>query len=244
MDYYSVPDQQLLWVDENGLNKRAEAVIAEIGKADDYGLRASDYALPKTDGFKAGDANVKNWLADAEIQINYAVLAYANDARGGRIDPQRLSENLDPNLALPNPSEVLNSIAIRADPAAYLRSFQPDQPQFEALRQKLIEIRGGGKPAEPDSNPTRSRSPTDRFSSSASRMSKWHCFGNGSTFRTQAGADEKMFDQDVLEAVKRFQSEHGSVPDGLVGAGTRRMLNNQHEAAASSWQASRRSRRF
>ncbi len=93
MDYYSAPDQQLLWVDENGLTKRAEAVVAEIGKAEDYGLRASDYALPKTDDFKAADANAKDWLADAEIQINYAVLAYAKDARGGRIDPQRLSES-------------------------------------------------------------------------------------------------------------------------------------------------------
>ena len=59
------------------------------------------------------------------------------------------SENLDPTLALPDPAEVLGSIAIRSDPAAYLRSFQPDQPQFEALRQKLLEARGGGKPAEP-----------------------------------------------------------------------------------------------
>ena len=55
----------------------------------------------------------------------------------------RISKNLDPSLALPNPSEVLESIAIRSDPGAYLRSFQPDQPQFEALRQKLLELRGG-----------------------------------------------------------------------------------------------------
>src|SRR6185312_12410182 len=81
--------------------------------------------------------------ADAEIKISYAVLGYARDARGGRIVPARLSPNLDPSLALPNPSEVIESIAIRSDPAAYLRSFQPDQPQFEALRQKLIELKGG-----------------------------------------------------------------------------------------------------
>ncbi len=77
------------------------------------------------------------------MKVSYAVLDYAKDARGGRIEPLRLSKNLDPTLALPNPSEVIESIAIRSDPAAYLRSFQPDQPQFEALRQKLIELRGG-----------------------------------------------------------------------------------------------------
>ena len=110
--------------------------------------RASDYTLPNFDGFNAGGAKATDWLADAEIKISYAVLDYARDARGGRIDPQRLSENLDPTLALPDPFEVIQSIAGRTDPAMYLRSFQPDQPQFEAPRRKLIEMRsadGGSK---------------------------------------------------------------------------------------------------
>ena len=94
------------------------------------------------DGFNVNDAKATDWLADAEIKISYAVLDYSRDARGGRIDPQRLSENLDPTLTLPDPSEVIQSIATRDDPATYLRSFQPDQPQFEALRRKLIELRG------------------------------------------------------------------------------------------------------
>jgi hypothetical protein len=35
--YYVLADQGLLWVDENGLNERGKAAIAEIKKADDYG---------------------------------------------------------------------------------------------------------------------------------------------------------------------------------------------------------------
>jgi murein L,D-transpeptidase YcbB/YkuD len=139
--YYAVPDQRLLWINENGLTERGKAIIAEIKKADDYGLRASDYALPNPDGFNANDAKA-DWLADAEIKISYAVLDYARDARGGRLNPQHLSENLDPTLVLPDPSEVIVAIAVCSDPASYLRSFQPKQPQFEALRRKLIELRG------------------------------------------------------------------------------------------------------
>ena len=37
----------------------------------------------------------------------------------------------------------MESIAIRSDAAVYLRSFQPDQPQFQALRKALIAARGG-----------------------------------------------------------------------------------------------------
>ena len=36
---------------------------------------------------------------------------------------------------------------------------------------------------------------------------------------------ETKFDEEVAEAVRRFQIAHGAVPDGAVGAGTRRLLN-------------------
>ena len=107
VEYYSVPDQHLLWVDESGLNERAKAVMEEISRADEYGLRAADYELPKAEGFNAHDGSATKWLADAEVKISFAVLGYARDARGGRIDPSRLTENLDPTLALPDPLEVL-----------------------------------------------------------------------------------------------------------------------------------------
>src|SRR3990170_1849333 len=41
VEYYAVPDQKLLWVDENGLTERGKSVVAEIEKANEYGLRAS-----------------------------------------------------------------------------------------------------------------------------------------------------------------------------------------------------------
>ena len=64
--------------------------MAEIGKADDYGLTASDYSLPNPAGFNASDLKSRDWLADAEVKVSYAVLDYAKDARGGRIEPLRL----------------------------------------------------------------------------------------------------------------------------------------------------------
>jgi L,D-transpeptidase YcbB len=222
VEYYAVPDQPLLWVDENGLNERAKLAMSEIAKADDYGLRASDYALPKAE-FKAADAKAADWLADAEVKISYAVLDYANDARGGRLDPQRLSENLDPSLALPDPSEVIGSIAFRSDPGAYLRSFQPDQPQFEALRQKLLDARGGRVADAP--KPDIVTIPDGPVLKLGVENEQVALLRKRLDVQSEPGANENMFDRDVLEAVKRFQYAHGALPDGLVGAGTRRMLN-------------------
>lgn len=229
VEFYSVPDQKQLWVDQNGLTERGKAVIAEIKNADDYGLRSTDYALPKTDGFSASDPNKADWLADAEITVSYAVLDYANDARGGRIKPQRLSENLDPSLALPNPSEVIESIAIRSDPAAYLRSFQPDQPQFEALRQKLIALRGGkvehvvaDKPANfiPDGPVLKLGVVDPRVAIVRKRLD----------VPAQPGINPNTYDMGLALAVQRFQQANGTYGDGAIGAGTRRLLNGQPSA--------------
>ena len=72
-----MPDQTLLWVDANGLNERGKAVMEEIAQADEYGLRAADYELPKPGGFNPHDASATNWLADAEMKISFAVVGYA-----------------------------------------------------------------------------------------------------------------------------------------------------------------------
>jgi len=224
-EYYAVPDQHLLWVDENGVNARGKAVMAEIAKADDYGLRASDYSLPDASDFNGADAHATDWLATAEIKISRAVLDYAHDARGGRLNPQQLNKNLDPTLALPNPSEVLGSIAYRADPAAYLRSFQPDNPQFEALRKLLIEARNGKQPET--SKPDVVVIPDGPLLKLGVEDPQVALLRTRLNIPAKAGANKTLYDQDVFRAVRRFQQAHGSYPDGIVGPGTRRLLNAQ-----------------
>lgn len=229
VEYYSAPDARLLWVDETGIADRGRAVMEEIAKADDYGLRSSDYELPKQNGSTAHIGAATDSLADAEIKISLAVLRYAHDARGGRIEPQRLSPNLDPRLALPDPFELIGSIAFRADPAAYLRSFQPDQPQFEALRQKLMALRGGDSSEKPTvkipDGPILKRGTVHE---QVALLRKRLNIAAGDS----ESATDMLFDDAVKRAVKQFQGSRGIFADGLVGPGTRRLLNQQHHRDA------------
>jgi L,D-transpeptidase YcbB len=231
IEYYGMPDRKLLWVDENGLTDRAKSVMAEIAKADDFGLRAADYPLPDAASFNASDPSAKDWLAESELKVSYAVLDYAKDARGGRIEPLRLSKNLDPSLALPNPNEVLGSIAIRSDPSAYLRSFQPDQPQFEALRHKLIALRGGEVEQAKPSGVIIPSGPVLKFGVEDEQVALLR-----ERLDVPAGSNANKFDEAVLDAVRQFQSANGLAPDGAVGAGTRQVLNHgrQPQSVGSS----------
>jgi L,D-transpeptidase YcbB len=224
-EYYSLPDQRLIWVDETGVTAKGKAVMAEIAKADDYGLRASDYDLPDVAGLDVGTPGATGQLADAELKISAAVVEYAKDARGGRIEPLTLSKNLDPTLYLPNPAEVISFIAIRSDPAAYLRSFQPSHPQFEALRQQLLAARAGDAPQAPQTDTVIiPDGPLLKFGVEHPQVA---LLRQRLEAPAAAGVKDTQFDEGLRETVRQFQISHGGSPDGMVGSGTRRMLNGQ-----------------
>ena len=154
-------------------------------------------------GFDAGGPDAADQLADAEIKISHAVLDYAHDARGGRINPTRISKNLDPTLALPKPhgSDRVDLLPLRSGgvsaqlpaPAAAIRAAAQEADRAARRRQ-----------ARPKRRSPRSRSRAARSSSSASRIRKSRCCGPGST--CPHGQNPELYDEAVLEAVKTFQA--------------------------------------
>ena len=139
--FYDAHSGPLLWVTESGISDRGNAVIAEIRKADDWGLRARDFALPQ---LPAGAISPEA-VAAVEIELTFAVLKYARYALGGRFrDPSSISKLLDYTPPVRRPKDVLTDIAAGDAPDAYLRSLHPQHEQFEGLRRLLLKLRGRG----------------------------------------------------------------------------------------------------
>ncbi len=112
-----------------------------LANANAYALDASAFKLPKLEN-GALTATDTDLLADAEIQYSTAALLYARYARGGRIpDPaEMLTTNLDRRPQWIEPKTVIEALAASHEPDAYLRSLQPQQPQFEKLRQVYLTM--------------------------------------------------------------------------------------------------------
>jgi len=139
--YYTAHSGPLLWLTESGISERGNSVIAEVRKAEEWGLRARDFALPQ---LPAGTISAEA-AAAAEIELTLAVLKYARYARGGRFsDPSSISKLLDYTPPVRQPRDVLTDIAASAAPDAYLRSLHPKHEQFEGLRRLLLKLRGRG----------------------------------------------------------------------------------------------------
>jgi len=139
--FYNAHSGPLLWLTESGISERGYSVIAEIRRADDWGLRARDFALPQlADGSSSPEV-----AAAAELELTLAALKYARYARGGRFsDPSSISKLLDHTPPVRRPEDVLADIAASATPDAYLRSLHPQHEQFEGLRRQLLKLRGRG----------------------------------------------------------------------------------------------------
>jgi len=217
-EFYAKRNYAPLWVSESGMGLKAAAVVAEIKKADDWGLNASDFALPAL----AATADVAA-QADAEVALSAAVLKYARFARGGRItDPaSELSSYLDRTPQLLEPQDVLVKIAAAEAPDAYLRGLHPQHPQFEKLRQKYLELRAGVAKAEVVRLPAGPMLKPGMSHPDVAILRK-----RLKVPPPAKGADATLYDDAVKAAVTAFQKENGLAPDGLVGAGTRAALNS------------------
>ncbi len=134
-----------LWVSDTAVNPRGLALSTEIARADDWGLKASEFELPTS---KATDLS-PDQLAETELKLSLAALKYARYARGGRVDPTQLSTYLDRKAQTIAPKRIMDDLGTATAPDAYLRGLHPQHPQFEKLRQAYLALRDASALAAP-----------------------------------------------------------------------------------------------
>jgi L,D-transpeptidase YcbB len=141
--FYEDRQNEPVWATPEGFSPAAKAALAEIARADDWGLDAAAFRLP---ALVQGAEPTREQRADAEIALSLAVLEYARHARGGRADPLSLSRNLDRKPQLLDPRSVIEAATTTDSPAAYLRALHPQHPQFERLRQAYLSLKRSDPP--------------------------------------------------------------------------------------------------
>lgn len=206
-----------IWVGESGYLDRGTDALNALQHAGDWGLTAEDYKVAPVAGSALPD------LAAADVALSLAVLSYASDARGGRIqDPaQQLSSYIDRAPQVRDPQVVLTEIATADTPSAYLQGLHPKHPQFEKLRQALLALRDASQtsqdlvriPKGPQLKPGQSH---EQIALIRQRLN----------VPVNDGHDANVYDDALVAAVKTYQSRQGLRADGMIGAGTRASLND------------------
>ena len=133
-----------VWLDKGVENARATSAIARLKHADADGLEVSDY---KTPSFAALGPDA---LAEAELKLTQTVLTYARHVQAGRFAYTRVSRNIELPQAVPEPADILGTIAAASDAGKALDAFSPQHEEYQKLKAMLAELRAtsGGKKSE------------------------------------------------------------------------------------------------
>lgn len=225
--YYAVQAYVPVWVGKAGLSDKGRALVAELGKANQWGLEAADFAVPTLAAPVEGGELAPAALADAEMTLSLSALKYARYARGGRItDPAtQLSSYLDRKPQLIEPKTVIEKLGGASEPDAYLRGLNPQHPGFEKLRQKYLELLQAKAAQEIitlPNGPLLSPGKSDPQVALLRRRLKVAL----PAATPEKPVDENFYDDQLKAAVVAYQKEAGTRPDGVVGNATRALLND------------------
>ncbi|RDI57252.1 L,D-transpeptidase family protein [Microvirga subterranea] len=196
--YYAEAERPLAWARDGAWTPAAHAVIGAIKAAADDGLNPTDYPLP--DLALRKDSAPAQW-AEADLKLSAAVVRYARDARGGRLEPSRLSPLVTPKLDLPDAGAVLAEVSSARDASAALVAYNPQHSGYQALKARLVRLRES-HPSTPMVQVP--KGPTLRVGMQDDRVPLIRArFGLGS------GKDQTTYDERVASAVAAFQKEKG-----------------------------------
>jgi murein L,D-transpeptidase YcbB/YkuD len=202
----------------DGFGPRARSALDRIARAREDGLDLRDAPAPSPDLAGADPAK----LAGAEIALSTAVVAYAMQASGARVNPRAMGlVTAKPEVA--DPGFALKRVGGAEDADAALFEFNPRHAGYRELREALARLRGDVDP------------PVARFSTGpvlTLGMSDPRVPLIRARFQI-SGADE-TYDIRVASAVAAFQRVHGIKASGALTEATAAALDGRPATGVAS----------
>ena len=228
LDFYTANDYELIWFGNNALasQRRAELINA-LKSASFHGLPRKKYRVNNLLGkLSTSDSLFKVGLLEGLFMI--AFTEYASDVDTGVLIPSEVDADIVRPIKFKDTDFYIQGLLSRK-PYDYFRSLGPQSSEYARLlieHQKLLEIvRKGGWPNIVTDRILRFGDSGDDVVAVRNRL-----FDQG----YMSASMSTKFDKKLLKAVQNYQSDHGLIPDGIVGAGTILELNISAEQRLSS----------
>lgn len=213
------------WSDAAGPSPLADDLVAELRQAGTHGLKPENYHLERIEAMLAeartNDPRPK-LLAELDLLLTDAWLLYASHLLSGHVNPETLGAEWYIRRPEADLVKLLRDALQSGDIAGSLNSLLLDGPGYGLLRDALARYRDlaaqGGWPAIPDGPTLKAGDSDPRVTALRSRL-----LVTGELDPALAQGEE--FDDEVEQAVIRFQQRHGLATDGTVGPKTLAALN-------------------
>jgi len=247
--FYEGRMYQPAWTNTSGLLPHAETLLTTIQEeAGREGLRASDYHLakikaviadlrPEHGGQRTADANL---LADLDFLLTDAFFLYGVDATLGEVNPELLDEKWFTKNDETDLVARLHTALTSNQISDAVRNLPPKQPGYLRLRDALAQHRDivarGGWATIPGGPALALGSTGERVAKLRARLIASGDLRSAATDNPDSLFDtpgkrplprlgEASFDQELEQAVQKFQSRHGLSVSGTVNGETLAALN-------------------
>ncbi len=249
-----------IWVSDDGLEQKAQDVLAFLSRADEEGLQSHEYLAPsisKIDDESNPGAHKTMALARFDVELTVAYLEFARHASAGRVVPGKIGADFDIKPVPVDPTVALSAAIKRGKPSRFLRSLLPVHEAYLRMKQELArfraklgtkdeqtEIPNGGLVklgGEDDRIPLiRKRLTEVGLLSAATRPARTEPGDVGdaiynSWVESEHGTHEPaahLYDETMEIAIKSFQASRNLARDGIIGQRTIAALNKRYLARA------------
>ena len=213
-EYYQVYGGELLWLG----SRRPNEFLARLQGAATDGLDPKDYPSKQLAGLAAAKStDDKRSLALVELFFSAAFLEYASDIKVGRFLPRKVDPNFFIEGRTIDQMAVLKRLATADSLDRFFSAWQPSNPSYAALRTALANYLVLADKGEWGSVPLgealKPGMKDPRVPVIRTRLKLTDGVGPSS-------ADSEIYDEALVEAVKRFQVRLGLESDGVIGAST------------------------
>lgn len=222
-DYYRESGYAPLWTGEGEADRaRRAALLRALGEAGVHGLPVARYDVPGLMARLGGVRSVQA-LAEAEVALSRAYLAYARDLQSGIVVPSRVDGDIKREVARREASDLLDELRAK-EPRAVLRALVPQSNEYRRLQKQKLDLErlvaGGGWGA-----PVATESLKPGATGPAVIALRNRLVAMGYLTRSAAAS----YDGTIQTAVQAFQGDHGLEPDGVAGPSTMAALNTTPE---------------
>ena len=229
--YEAEPDR-LLWFDGATPVRAAEATVAAVAAAADYGLDPADYDVPLLQeqwrSVRAGSAPAAD-RALFDLGLSIAGARILRAVRNGRVDPATMNWGYTIERKPVDPHALLKEVREGKGLPAVIESLEPPVRHYARAKRALAAYRALAAAGDPDAVPELPKGQTKvesgrTWAGLPQLVVRLRVLGDLSEAATR-DASRTIYAGAVVEAVKNFQVRHGLEPDGVIGTGTIRAIN-------------------
>ncbi|MGD2187425.1 MAG: L,D-transpeptidase family protein [Desulfobacterales bacterium] len=219
------------WVNEKGPLLQTKSFLNAIQEAEAEGLRPQDYHLDKIKHLlsemrqtpKIYKSPNPRLLVDLDLLLTDAFLILGSHLVSGRINPERIDPQWFVSRREADLLQVLEEALASAEIEKALKSLLPLHGGYERLRKVLALYRkiaeNGGWPNVPEGPKIQKGDRSDHISILRQRLAAEGFIDN------PASIASPIFDDQLDQALKKFQIQNGLEPDGVLGKQTIKTLN-------------------